>query len=322
MSRATGDPMNYFHPHGTLATIESHLGWWLMIVSGVVVLVVLGLVVLGSIRGGRRAARDSSIMAGNPRANMRWIYVGGIIVPATILVLTMAFTLGNLNATTHPRRTPAFTVHIVGHRWWWEARYEGPGMDSVVTANEIHIPIGQPVKLLLTSADVVHSFWIPQLAGKTDVNPGAVNVAWIEADTTGIYRGQCTEYCGLQHANMAAFVIADDSATFANWLAGQRAPAQQPGDPDAMRGRQVFVQGSCASCHTIRGTDARGVVGPDLTHLDSRLTLAAGAVPNTRGNLGGWIANSQGIKPGNQMPSMYLPPRDLQALIAYLETLR
>lgn len=323
--RASGDPMNYFHPHGRLATIESHLGWWLMIVSAVVVLVVLALVAIGSLRGIRHVRGGTHGLvatAGDSRGGMRWIYIGGLIVPATILVLTMAFTLENLNASARPARTPAFTIHIIGHRWWWEVRYAGGGTDSVVTANEIHIPVGRPVKLLLSSADVVHSFWIPQLAGKTDVNPGVTNVAWIEADAKGSYRGQCTEYCGVQHANMAAYVIADDSAAFARWVRDERAAARAPGDSAGLRGEQVFVQGACASCHTIRGTSARGVVGPDLTHLDSRSTLAAGALTNTRGNLAGWIANAQGIKPGNQMPSMYLPPRDLHALIAYLETLR
>jgi len=314
--------MNYFHPHGTIATLESHLGWWLMLVSAAVVLVVVVLVLAASVRGLRAERGAGGSSPRDTRTGMRWIYVGGLIVPATILVLTMGFTLENLNATTHLTGA-AVTIRVVGHRWWWEVRYERPGgIDSVVTANEIHIPVGQPVKVLLSSADVVHSFWIPQLAGKTDANPGSVNVAWLEADTPGTYRGQCTEYCGLQHANMAAYVIAEPAPAFNAWLAEQRASARTPDDPIAARGASVFLRAPCASCHTIRGTAAAGAIGPDLTHVGSRSTLAAGALANTRGGLEGWIANAQAIKPGSQMPRMYLSPGDLRAVVAYIATLR
>lgn len=315
--------MNYFQPHGRIAALESHLGWWLMLVSAAVVLVVTALVVAGSVRGlrGRRRERDASLE--NARTGMRWIYIGGLIVPATILVFTMGFTLENLNATTRLSGATALTIRVIGHRWWWEVRYEGlAGADSVVTANEIHIPVGRPVKVLVSSADVVHSFWIPQLAGKTDANPGSVNVAWLEADRVGTYRGQCTEYCGLQHANMAAYVIADSAPAFSAWLAAQRLGPRTPSTASALRGQTVFLRGPCASCHTIRGTEARGALGPDLTHLASRATIAAGAEPNTRGDLAGWVANAQAIKPGSQMPRMDLSPGDLHAVVAYLETLR
>lgn len=315
--------MNYFHPHGRIATLESHLGWWLMLVSAAVVLIIIALVLAASIRGLRAGHGPEVSRQHDTRTGMRWIYVGGLIVPATILVVTMGFTLENLNAATHLNGAAAVTIRVIGHRWWWEVRYERPGAaDSVVTANEIHIPVGEPVKVLLSSADVVHSFWIPQLAGKTDANPGSVNVAWLEADAPGVYRGQCTEYCGLQHANMAAYVIAEPAAAFNAWLAAQRGVARTPANGLAAKGESVFLQAPCASCHTIRGTDARGAIGPDLTHVGSRSTLAAGALANTRGALEGWIANAQAIKPGSQMPRMYLSPGDLRAIVAYIETLR
>ena len=190
-----------------------------------------------------------------------------------------------------------------------------------MTANEVHIPLGKPVRLELTSDDVIHSFWIPQLAGKTDVIPGQRNIAWIEADAPGIYRGACTEYCGQQHANMASFVVAQSPTEFAQWLDHQRTAARLP-DSAAAAGLAVFESAACASCHTIRGTSAAGRIGPDLTHLESRATIAAGMLENTRGNLAGWITNPQTIKPGNVMPAVPLRSRDLQSLLAYLGTLR
>jgi cytochrome c oxidase subunit 2 len=319
-----GAPMNYMRPHGYVAAHAASLGWWLLIVSAVVVLAVLGLVVAASLRRHPRAPSESALVDRTERhAGLRWIYVGGLIVPAIILVLTNFFSIDTLNAVSAPPRAPAATVRVTGHRWWWEVRYEVAGAgQSVATANEIHVPVGEPVKLVLTSDDVVHSFWIPQLAGKTDVNPGMINVSWIQADTAGIYRGQCTEYCGLQHANMAAYVVAESPAKFREWLASERQPATPAGGPDARQGEGAFAKGGCAACHTIRGTDAAGRVGPDLTHLASRHTIAAGTLANTRGNLAGWIANPQALKPGNLMPAMMLPPEELQALLAYLETLK
>jgi cytochrome c oxidase subunit 2 len=319
-----GAPMNYMRPHGYVAAHEASLGWWLLIVSAVVVLLVLVLVLIASLRRHPPARGEHALVGRTERhAGLRWIYVGGLIVPGIVLVLTNFFTIGTLNAVSTPPRPPAVTVQVIGHRWWWEVKYVGAGAEqTVVTANEIHVPVGEPVKLELTSSDVVHSFWIPQLAGKTDLNPGMVNVSWIQADTAGIYRGQCTEYCGLQHANMAAYVVAESPERFREWLATERKPATPPGDPAAAAGEAVFVKSACAACHAIRGSDALGRVGPDLTHLASRHTIAAGTLDNTRGNLAGWIANSQAIKPGNDMPTMTLRPEDLQALLAYLETLK
>jgi cytochrome c oxidase subunit II len=315
-------PMNYMHGSGPAASSEARLGWWLVIVSGVVIAVVALLVVLGGVR--RPRTRDAeSLERTGAHGGLLWIYLGGLVIPAVILVVSFALTLGTLHATARPARDPAATIQIVGHRWWWEVRYlDRDPTKTIVTANEIHVPVGQPVRLQLTSADVIHSFWIPQLAGKTDVIPGQTNLAWLQADSAGVYRGACTEYCGLQHANMSPIVIAESAAAFASWEAGQRASASAPADPSAAAGLAVFQKSACATCHAIRGSEALGAVGPDLTHLASRLTLAAGTLENTRGNLAGWIGNSQAIKPGNDMPVMTIAPNDLQALLAYLETLK
>jgi cytochrome c oxidase subunit 2 len=320
-------PLNFVSSAGRVAAIQARLGWWLLVVSVVVVAVVTVLVIAGGLRRRREDSRsrelNGSDVGQQPESGLRWIVVGGMIVPATILVLTFAFTIATENATAAPPTNATMTIHVIGHRWWWEARYlENSGDSSgVVTANEIHVPAGRPVRLELTSDDVIHSFWIPQLAGKTDVIPGQRNIAWIQAERPGMYRGACTEYCGLQHANMASFVVAQSPADFARWLEEQRAAATAPTGA-AAAGLTVFETSACASCHAIRGTSAVGRIGPDLTHLGSRATIAAGTLQNTPGNLAGWIANPQSIKPGTVMPTVPLRSRDLQALLAYLGTLR
>ena len=310
--------MNILTSSGPVAAAQARLGWWLMIVSAVVVIIVSVLVVVGGFRSNDGDRREIVREGGG----IKWILVGGIIVPAIVLVLTLGFTVATEVATAAPPADPSVTVEVIGHRWWWEVKYVGAPSRTVVTANEIHIPVGSPVRVNLTSADVIHSFWIPQLAGKTDAIPGQRNVAWLEADKPGVYRGACTEYCGLQHANMAAFVVAESPAEFRQWMQTQADSASTPGDPDALAGLGVFQRSSCGACHSIRGSEALGHVGPELTHLASRMTIAAGVLENTRGNLAGWIANSQAIKPGNDMPTMALSPGDLQALVAYLETLK
>jgi cytochrome c oxidase subunit 2 len=217
----------------------------------------------------------------------------------------------------------ALQVRVIGHQWWWELQYR----DSVAhnwftTANELHIPVGRPVALELLSTDVIHSFWPPTVSQKRDLIPGKDNSLWLQADTPGVYRGQCAEYCGQQHAKMAFLVIAQRPDSFASWLAAQRDTALTPTTELARRGQEVFLASSCVMCHAIGGTPAGSRVGPDLTHLASRRTIAAGTLPNTRGNLAGWIVDPQKIKPGTRMPPNQLKPADLQALLAYLETLK
>jgi cytochrome c oxidase subunit 2 len=217
----------------------------------------------------------------------------------------------------------ALEVQIVGHQWWWEIQYLDPQASNIaLTANELHLPVGRPVRIHLESRDVIHSFWVPSLHGKVDLIPGKKNALTLQVDRPGEYRGQCAEFCGYQHANMGLVVVAEDDATFPAWRAHQREPATEPTAAEARRGKEVFLRGACALCHSVRGTEAGATIGPDLTHLAGRKTLAAGTIPNVRGHLAGWIANAQGVKPGANMPAIALSPEDLQSLVAYLEGLR
>ena len=205
---------------------------------------------------------------------------------------------------------------MTGHQWWWEVNYENPvASRSFTTANEIHIPVGQPVVLKLTSQDVIHSFWVPNLHGKKDLIPGHASMTWLQADKPGTFRGQCAEFCGHQHAHMAFTVVAEPPEQFYAWYDGQTRPAVQPAGESQQRGRQVFLSSACVMCHTIQGTPAGATVGPNLTHV-------AGTLANNRGNLGGWVADSQEIKPGNHMPPNILRAEDLQSLLDYLESLK
>jgi cytochrome c oxidase subunit 2 len=256
-----------------------------------------------------------------PRGGLALIAAGGVALPVIVLTATSFVGSRVLAAQVAPDGEPAFTIAVTGHQYWWEVQYPDR---QIVTANEIHLPAGQTVRLTLRSDDVIHSFWVPQLAGKMDLIPGKVNAMWLRADAPGVYRGQCAEYCGLQHAHMALLVIADPPDQFAAWVAAQQRPATQPTDPTLLQGAQVFARQGCITCHAIRygAGETGGKVGPDLTHLASRATLGAGTLDNTRGNLGGWVVNSQAIKPGNQMPPMPMDGPSLQALLAYLESLR
>jgi len=271
------------------------------------------------------AWRRRTVELGPPERSgggLRWIVIGGLIVPAVILAGVFVFTVVTQAAVASPASPPAVTVQVTGHQWWWEVHYlDRSPSRLVVTANEIHIPVGQPVRFELTTGDVIHSFWIPELAGKTDLVPGQQNVMWLEADSAGVYRGQCAEYCGTQHAKMAMAIIAEPPGKFSQWLDHQRQPAAAPSDSDVAAGARVFASSACALCHTIRGTLAGGRVGPDLTHLAGRRTIAAGMLPNTRGNLAGWIANPQAIKPGNRMPVVPLRPTELLAVVTFLQSL-
>lgn len=217
----------------------------------------------------------------------------------------------------------ALTVRIVGHQWWWEVQYLDPQPAlAAVTANELHVPVGKPVRLKLQSRDVIHSFWVPSLHGKADLIPGKETQLVLQADAPGTYRGQCAEFCGLGHAKMAIVVVAEDEESFQAWLARQREPARAPVTAEERRGGEVFLRSSCAMCHRVLGTDALATNGPDLTHVAGRLTLGAGTLPRTRGHLAGWILNPSSSKPGVNMPPTSLPPEDLHALLSYLETLR
>ncbi|MFN2570828.1 MAG: cytochrome c oxidase subunit II [Gemmatimonadales bacterium] len=300
--------------------IEATLGRTFTIIMLLIVLLVTILLLAGVFR--RRAPTDPAAIT-REGGGIAWILAGGVVMPIIGLGILFVLVLGALAGSARPDRTAVTTFAIVGHRWWWEIRQvDETGRTRFVTANELHVPVGRPVRLRLSSADVIHSFWVPQLAGKTDVIPGQTNDAWLQADHPGVYGAVCAEYCGMQHAHMALRVVAEDSASYEAWLAHEAAPASSPASAIAARGADLFVSGPCAACHEVRGTGASAVVGPDLTHVASRRTIGAGTLPNSTGNPDAWISNTQTIKPGNAMPAMALSGPDLQALIAFLEELR
>jgi cytochrome c oxidase subunit 2 len=252
-----------------------------------------------------------------------FVVAGGIAFPTVTLVALLAYSLGVSRALVLPREEQPLRIEIVARQYWWEVRYPDAG-EGAVTANQIHIPAGREVELLLSSGDVIHSVWIPNLHGKMDMIPGRVNRQRFVAERTGTLRGQCTEFCGLQHALMAFWVVVQEPAEFDAWLARQQAPVPEPADAVSAHGMQVFGQAGCGACHAVRGTEWQGRLGPDLSRIGSRLSLAAGALENHRGTLAGWIAGAQDIKPGNSMPSYgrSLGGEDLLALATWLEGLR
>lgn len=302
--------------------------WWLMFYVLTVVFVIVSAILLVAIYRGRKQREKSNdapdIKPNEARENrMTKTIAGAIALTAVILFvfLIVNFTTGRAINSLSNKQT--LIIKITGHQWWWDVEYQDPvASNTFKTANEIHIPVGQVVEIKLYSNDVIHSFWVPNLAGKKDLIPGLENTIWIKADRAGKYLGQCAEFCGLQHAHMRFVVIAESTEEFNSWLASQRQPAVEPANDLQKKGQQVFLSSPCIMCHTIRGTVASGRVAPDLTHLASRQSIAAGTLPNTRGHLGGWISNSQEIKPGNQMPPIPLSAEDLQALLTYLESLK
>ena len=246
--------------------------------------------------------------------------VGATVVILFVLLVATVFTG---RAIASPRQDAAVVINLIGHQWWWEAEYEhATPSQRFRTANELHIPVGRPVVFKVTSHDVIHSFWVPNLHGKRDLIPGYTTSIWLQADKPGVYRGQCAEFCGYQHAKMALYVTAESDDQFQKWSANQRRAAPQPSTDQQTRGRDVFLRSTCTQCHTIRGTIAGAVLGPDLTHVATRGTIAAGTLRNEPGQLAGWILDSQSIKPGNRMPPNSLRGDDLQALLAYLESLK
>ena len=292
--------------------------WWLMFwVCTAVFVIVLGALALAVRRG---ASRDES------RPSERHLFVG-VTAALSVTVLVLFGLLYASVATgraigTRPGAEPLI-VEITGLQWWWSIEYvdDAPSR-RVTTANELHLPVGRPIVLNLSAIDVIHSFWVPNLHGKMDMVPGRLNTTWLQVDKEGIYRGQCAEYCGVQHAHMGLVIVAEPADAFARWLDGQRHNAPEPATPQQARGREVVERGPCALCHTIRGTTAGGRTGPDLTHFASRSTIAAATAPNTRDFLAEWIADPQHLKPGSRMPATGLSPSDLQAVIDYVETLR
>jgi cytochrome c oxidase subunit 2 len=296
--------------------------WWLLFtLAAVVYLVVIGLLCFALFR--RRRAEAAPEADGGERAATRSVTIGTVL---TTVIVTGIFivTLRVLSAIEPGMAPRDLTVIVTGRQWWWELEYQTAGASqTVVTANEIHIPVGRRVRLELTSADVIHSLWVPNLHGKTDLNPGDTLVTWLHADRPGVSRGQCAEYCGVQHALMSLVVVAEVEADFQRWLVRESQPAAPPATPLAQQGRAVFASAQCSYCHTVRGayTAARSL-GPDLTHIAGRRMLAAASLENTRENMARWITGAQHIKPGSRMPNIQLSAPELEALLAYLAELR
>jgi cytochrome c oxidase subunit II len=318
----TGSPLSYLSSAGPAAAPLTQLAWGLGGVS-VAVTVIVAIALIAGIWRRRPPPAHGALpleSGGKPGAGLAWIYVGlGLSVP--VLAACTVWTLFVLGQVMHPARKPQLTLEVTAHQWWWEARYLDPVAGRVfTTANEIHIPIGQPVQIVLSSPDVIHSFWVPKLAGKMDVIPGVTNVTWIQASAPGRYSGQCAEFCGLQHARMAFFVTAENPADFNAWRDRQLASPAPPTNAAIAQGSALFAA-RCASCHTVSGTPAGGIVGPNLSHIAGRPTLAAGTIPNDTAHLSAWIADPDAIKPGVLMPKTLLSAADRAKVVAYLQSL-
>lgn len=308
---ACGEPGS-LSPRGDVAGEIGSLTM-LLVIAGTAVFVIV-LVALGlAVRPGRDQPDET-----DGRRSRRLVLGGGIALPVIVLVpLSVVMVLAGSDLGDR-REEVDLEIEVVGHQFWWEVRYPE---HEVVTANEIRVPADTPIRLLLHSQDVIHSFWAPQLAGKIDLIPGKTNALTFAVEETGTYQGFCAEFCGLQHARMRFLLIVESEEAFEDWLATQAEPADAPQGDAAAAGQEVFFEYGCAACHTVRGTDAAGDVGPDLTHLASRRTLGAGTVPNRRGHLAGWVVDPQSIKPGNLMPPTPLSGQELSALLTYLEGL-
>lgn len=298
-------------PKSSAASEIADLWWFMLIASVVVVAVVLALILLAVLR---RRGRAGDRLAGR-LGGIGLVYMGGAVVPVLILAVLFVLTMETLGETAPEHVHPEMTIEVTGRQWFWDVRY--PGTEDAITANEIHVPVGVPVEIEATTDDVLHSFWVPQLNRKIDMIPGRTTRLTFEADEAGVFRGQCAEYCGIQHANMAFLVVAQEPAEFRAWLDRQTRPAETA----SVRGEEVFMREGCADCHTIRGTDADGDVGPDLTHLAGRRSLAAVTLENSRGHLGGWVLDPQAVKPGNKMPGTDLSGEETQALLDFLQGL-
>ncbi|MER9960745.1 cytochrome c oxidase subunit II [Mesorhizobium sp. M0045] len=309
-------------PKGPAAGELAWLIWFFTALCTVVWLLVMAVLILPLARRPAPVGDPLVLDAAAERGKMR-IVVAALAATALILVgLTLLSYFANRTLAAIGSDA-ALTIRVTGHQWWWEVRYENDQPNRILTtANEIHIPAGEPVRLVVTSTDVIHSFWVPNLSGKLDLIPGHENVLDLKADKPGVYRGQCAEFCGAQHANMSTFIIAEPRPVFDAWLNDQLRPAAAPLSTEAKTGHDLFLKRPCVMCHKIGGTIAGGTVAPDLTHIASRRTLAAGTLAMSRGNLAAWIADPQGIKPGAHMPVVGLNGDELNAMVAYLEGLK
>lgn len=286
-----------------------------MLVGASVIWLVMMVLAIYSVR--------TSAEGSNDRRLRILIIGGGSVIPTVVLSGLLLSSLPMLPELLAPAPQDALKIEVRGKMWWWRVRYLGPDGEAVELANEIRLPVGEPVEFQLASEDVIHAFWIPSLGGKVDMIPGRITRLKLEPTKTGVYRGACAEYCGMSHALMNFDVVVMEKAEFADWLAKQREPARTPVEPLALRGQQRFFESGCHACHTIRGLETRGVIGPDLSHVGSRQSIGAGILKSERDHFVAWVARPQHIKPGVKMPAFeMLGEDDLRAIAAYLEGLK
>jgi cytochrome c oxidase subunit 2 len=318
LSGCAGRQQSMVDPAGPQASRIEGLWWFFFDLLGAIFVIVIAVMLWALTR------RDRGNMPTAPtEGRMTRVVAGATIATVIILFGLLVLSVSTGKAISDTAKGTRLAIEIVGNQWWWYVRYLNDDPSRiVVTANELHIPAGVPVMIRLSSNDVIHSFWVPNLHGKRDLIPSKVRQEWIQADHPGKFRGQCAEFCGLQHAHMAMWVVAEPEDQFDAWMENQRQPAVRPADAQTQRGQHVFLSHACVFCHTIAGTPAAGQNGPDLTHLASRTTIAAGTLPNVKGNLGGWISDPQNIKPGAHMPAIEVSADDVQPLLDYLESLR
>ena len=309
--------MNFLHPHSSQAHDISTLFWWMLLAAVLVFAGTAGWLLMAYLRRGREGL---PVVGKSETANGALVLLFGIAIP--IVVLIGVFTVANFAVAARTdgsidRR--ALQVAVTGHQWWWEVSYPGTGAE---TANELHIPVGRPAQVTVRTADVIHSFWIPELNRKIDLIPGRSNRVTLQTNRPGRYVGICAEYCGVQHAHMRLVVIAEPEKDFQAFIRHAASDRVPPATPAARRGERVFETNACSGCHRLRGTRAAARIGPDLTHLMERSSLAALTIPNTRSELNLWIRNPQHVKPGNRMPKLHLSERDWRDLLVYLEGLK
>jgi cytochrome c oxidase subunit 2 len=294
-------------------------------VCGVMYVLVIGFMLVGIGRRGRAVEANVVETGRHHRTDplMRSVLIGwGSLIAVGLTILTIASFFAD-RSMAKAAANEKLSITVTANQWWWDVQYNSDDPSKIVrTANELHVPVGVPTRIILKSNDVIHSFWVPSLAGKQDLIPGREADLTIVPKTTGIFRGQCAEYCGTQHAHMALVVEVDSYGDFVNWWRRQLKPAFAPTTPEAWAGYNYVTTRECGACHNIGGTPASGRVGPDLTHLASRRSIAAGTMPMSTGNLYGWVEDPQSVKPGNHMPTIGLEPKQLHAVVAYLETLK
>ncbi len=311
-------------PHGPIAAHQADL-WWVMLAFTTAVFLLVVFLLFAAIFRRRWATSTTAPDSKGGDLGRKWLIIGGIALPLVVISILFGYSVSTFSFVESLKDNPEEIIKVIGHRWWWEVEYPG---HNITTANEIHIPVGVPVQLELEAADVIHSFWVPELSGKLDVVPTEINHLNLQVDDVGIYHGQCAEYCGIQHANMGFLVIAESNEDFNAWLDEQQQSIKTPTDQSVLQGQQVFMSAGCVFCHTVVGLDDKAIdrsavdLGPDLTHIQSRMMIAGATLTNNRGNLEGWIANAQNVKPGVLMPNMSLNSQDLQAVLAYLEYLK